>query len=53
MSVVVEEQGKQHILICKGAVEEVLKACTQLKVNGQILPMDESVHTKVADLQKN
>lgn len=52
MSVVVEEQGKQHILICKGAVEEVLKACTQLKVNGQILPMDESVHTKVADLQK-
>ena len=53
MSVVVEEQGKQHILICKGAVEEVLKACTQLKINDQILPMDSSVHTKVADLQKN
>ena len=53
MSVVVEEKGKQHILICKGAVEEVLKACTQLKVNDQILPMDSSVHTKVADLQKN
>ena len=52
MSVVVEEQGKQHILICKGAVEEVLKACTQLKINDQILPMDSSVHTKVADLQK-
>ena len=52
MSVVVEEQGKQHILICKGAVEEVLKACTQLKINNQILPMDSSVHTKVADLQK-
>ena len=53
MSVVVDEQNKQHILICKGAVEEVLKACTQLKVNDQILPMDESVRTKVADLQKN
>ena len=52
MSVVVDEQNKQNILICKGAVEEVLKACTQLKVNDQILPMDESVRTKVADLQK-
>lgn len=44
MSVVVEEMGKDHVLICKGAVEEVLKACTQLKVNDQVLPMDESVH---------
>jgi P-type Mg2+ transporter len=52
MSVVVEEQGKQHILICKGAVEEILKVCTQLNVNGKVLPMDESVHTKVAALQQ-
>lgn len=52
MSVVVEEMGKQHILICKGAVEEVLKVCTQLKVNDKVLPIDESVHTKVADLQQ-
>ncbi len=53
MSVVVEEMGKQHVLICKGAVEEVLKVCTHLKVKGQVLPMDESVHTKVADLQQS
>jgi len=52
MSVVVEEMGNQHVLICKGAVEEVLKVCTQLKVNDKVLPMDESVHTKVADLQQ-
>lgn len=52
MSVVVEEMGTQHVLICKGAVEEVLKICTQLKVNDKILQMDESVHTKVADLQQ-
>jgi Mg2+-importing ATPase len=52
MSVVVEEMGKQHILICKGAVEEVLKVCTQLKVDDKVLPMDESVHIKVADLQQ-
>ena len=52
MSVVVEEMGKQHVLICKGAVEEVLLVCTQLKVDGKVLPMDESVRTKVADLQQ-
>jgi P-type Mg2+ transporter len=52
MSVVVEERGKQHVLICKGAVEEVLKICTQLKVNGKVLSMDGSVHTRVADLQQ-
>lgn len=52
MSVVVEEMGKQHVLICKGAVEEVLKVCTQLKVDDKVLPMDESARTKVADLQQ-
>ena len=52
MSVVVEESGKQHVLICKGAVEEVLKSCIQLQVSGKVLPMDASIHTKVADLQQ-
>jgi P-type Mg2+ transporter len=52
MSVVVEEKGNEHVLICKGAVEEILKVCTQLKVNDQILTMDDSVHIKVADLQQ-
>jgi P-type Mg2+ transporter len=52
MSVIIAETGKDHVLICKGAVEEVLKVCTQLKVDDKILPMDESVHTKVADLQQ-
>jgi Mg2+-importing ATPase len=52
MSVVIEEMGKQHVLICKGAVEEVLKVCTQLKVNDEVLPMDLSAHSKVVDLQQ-
>lgn len=52
MSVVVEERGKQHILICKGAVEEVLKVCSQLKVKGKVLAMDASVHAQVVDLQQ-
>ena len=52
MSVVIEEIGKQHVLICKGAVEEVLKVCTQLKVNDQVEAMDTAAHAKVVDLQK-
>jgi P-type Mg2+ transporter len=52
MSVIIAETGKDHVLICKGAVEEVLKVCTQLKVNDKILPIDESVHSRVADLQQ-
>lgn len=52
MSVVIEEMGKQHVLICKGAVEEVLKVCTQLKVNDRVEAMDAAAHTKVVDLQK-
>ncbi|WP_413176174.1 hypothetical protein [Anabaena azotica] len=27
ISVVVEKKGNQHILICKGAVEEIFKIC--------------------------
>jgi P-type Mg2+ transporter len=52
MSVIIAETDKDHVLICKGAVEEVLKVCTQLKVDDKILPMDASVHTRVADLQQ-
>ena len=53
MSVVIEEMGKQHVLICKGAVEEVLKVCTQLKVHDRVEVMDDVARTKVADLQKS
>jgi P-type Mg2+ transporter len=52
MSVIIAETGKDHVLICKGAVEEVLKVCTQLKVDDKILLIDDSVHTRVADLQQ-
>ena len=34
MSVVVSECDDRHLLICKGAVEEVLAACTQLRRGG-------------------
>ena len=52
MSVVVEEENHHHELICKGAVEEILQVCTQVKVNNQILPVDASIHAQVAQLNQ-
>ena len=52
MSVVVEEENHHHELICKGAVEEILQVCTQVKVNDQILPVDASIHAQVAQLNQ-
>jgi len=37
MSVVVEDNKNQHILICKGAVEEVLQLATRVDSEGQII----------------
>jgi len=34
MSVVVSRRDEQHLLICKGAVEEVLAVCTQVRSSG-------------------
>ncbi len=52
MSVVVEEENHHHELICKGAVEEILQACTQVKANDLILPLDEPFREKVTQLNQ-
>ncbi len=41
MSVVVEGKGR-HVLICKGAVEEVFSCCTHAEVNGSVVQLDSS-----------
>nr|AYA93368.1 putative ATPase [uncultured bacterium pG7] len=38
MSVVVESAEGKHILICKGAVEEIFNICTHVEVRGEVLP---------------
>jgi Mg2+-importing ATPase len=47
MSVVVEEldnpSGHKHILICKGAVEEIFNICSHAKYSDIIIPMNEFV----------
>ena len=50
MSVAVEDHQQQHILICKGAVEEILAVCTQVELQGARVPLDESHHAQMAAL---
>jgi Mg2+-importing ATPase len=42
MSVVLERGDNAHILICKGAVEEVFAVCTRYAVNDDVGALDES-----------
>ncbi|HUH98172.1 MAG TPA: magnesium-translocating P-type ATPase, partial [Anaerolineales bacterium] len=37
MSVIVEDNQKQHLLICKGAVEEIMRLSTHVEVEGKVL----------------
>ncbi|WP_010582205.1 magnesium-translocating P-type ATPase [Schlesneria paludicola] len=52
MSVVVEDLTGMNILICKGAVDEVLNLCTQVEVQGElieVLPDHDARRRKIAD----
>ena len=40
MSVIVENGGGRHLLICKGAVEEIFDICDRVEVGGQVLRFD-------------
>ena len=42
MSVVLATEEDKHVLICKGAVEEVFAACTHFAVDGTVAPLDAS-----------
>jgi Mg2+-importing ATPase len=42
MSVVLSTEEKKHLLISKGAVEEVFAACTHYAIDDDVAPLDES-----------
>ncbi|MEI7839824.1 MAG: magnesium-translocating P-type ATPase [Methylococcaceae bacterium] len=52
MSVVIEEENHHHELICKGAVEEILQACSHVKVNNQIFPIDTAIQEQITQLNQ-
>jgi Mg2+-importing ATPase len=49
MSVIVEDNQNQHILICKGAVEEIMRLSTHVEVEGKALDVtpEHDAHRKL------
>lgn len=43
MSVIVEKSPHVHLLICKGAVEEMLDICKQARFDGEIVPFTDDI----------
>ena len=52
MSVVVHETFHgRDLLICKGAVEEVVAACTLARLDGRVIPLDDEVRAEALRLR--
>jgi P-type Mg2+ transporter len=62
MSVILAEQDKKHLLICKGAVEEMLTVCTHAIDPGpdnaiefatdQVIPLDAAMREKIQKMNR-
>jgi P-type Mg2+ transporter len=52
MSVVVEDPAGDHLLICKGAVEEVVAHCKSVVVGGKTISLEKYHHKSKEDLIK-
>ncbi len=50
MSVVVENREGENLLICKGAVDEMLAASKQIKFKDEIVPLTNELEEQVRDL---
>jgi len=47
MSVVVAEPEKQHLIICKGAVEEILGVCSQVRHGDAVEPLSAALLERI------
>ena len=50
MSVVVHKKDDGHLLICKGAVEEILSLCTEVQDGGQVAPLQAAHRSQACAL---
>ena len=50
MSVVIDEDGHHHELICKGAVEEIAQICNQVRIDGQAVVLDAQLRKQLHQL---
>jgi len=48
MSVVVDYEG-DHVLVCKGAVEEIYACCTQYQLGDEVFPLIDIVHADLLE----
>jgi P-type Mg2+ transporter len=57
MSVIVSQRDERHQLICKGALEEVLAACSRVRVDSstgpQDVPLDAAMLTRVQPVARS
>ncbi len=52
MSVIVHEVFRgRDLLICKGAVEEVVAVCTSARLDGQVIPMNDDIRQRALRLR--
>ena len=46
VSVVVETNANERIMLCKGAVREVISICSYIKENNKIIPITDEIQRK-------
>ncbi len=47
MSVIVADGTGSHLLICKGALMEMLAACNQVRLDGEVCPLDAGILARI------
>ncbi|WP_090633121.1 magnesium-translocating P-type ATPase [Neobacillus massiliamazoniensis] len=52
MSVIVKDPRDMNLMVCKGAVEEILSICTHLDINDEIIPLTKVEKVKIKDLSE-
>lgn len=52
MSVIVTDQ-EQHLLICKGAVEEIVNLCTHAHAEGDIVPLTQPLYQQTLQVTRH
>jgi len=50
MSVVIEDETGLNILICKGALDEVMSQCSRMEINGEVVAMSPEYDAKSRQL---
>lgn len=45
-----QKEDKEHLLVCKGAVEEMLAICTSVQENGENFPLDDAKRAEIIEL---